>query len=468
MNNRKPQALLAFDLGASSGRGIIGRFQTGQLTMAEIHRFDNRPITENGHLCWDLPTLVTQIKLGIKKASESYELLSIAIDTWGVDYGLLDHQGQLLRLPVHYRDSSSQQSYEKLQDTFDAEKLFAATGNQVMAINSLFRLACEESKEQAAQLLLMPDLLGYLLTGKVLGEKTIASTTQLLDPITGDWHQALAAQFGIRESLLPNLGQAGDFVGVLQDPELPEIPVYKSYGHDTACAVASVPTAKEEFLFISLGTWALAGTETAAPVLEPAAQQLGFSNEGGRPGRNRFLKNLTGLWLIQELQRSLARTGTHMSFQEMMELARSSADTVLIDTQQPQLAQPEHMLEKLTKLMQAKGCLQPTVGEVIRCVYRSLATAFAQTFAEIHRLTGKTYEEIHIIGGGARADFLCQCIAETCHRPVIAGPVEATAMGNLAAQGIGLGYLTSIHAFRRQLTALPELKCYQPTRVQVY
>lgn len=467
MNNHKPQALLAFDLGASSGRGIIGRFQAGELTMTEIHRFQNQPITENGHLCWDLPTLLAEIKTGIKKACETYELISIAFDTWGVDYGLLDEKGQLLQLPIHYRDVTSQQSYEALGEVLREEELFAATGNQVMAINSLFRLACQTSEQPAARMLLLPDLLGYLLTGKALGESTIAATSQLLDPLTGDWHRELSERYGIKASLLPELGQAGDFVGMLQDPELPAIPVYKSYGHDTACAVASVPTVKEDFLFISCGTWALAGTETTAPILSQTAQQLGFSNEGGRPGNNRLLKNLTGLWLIQELQRSLAQGGTELSFQEMMELAQDAADTVLIDTQQPQLAEPGRMLEKLTGLLAAAGCHEPTVGEVIRCVYRSLAAAFCQTFEEISRLTGKTYQEIHVIGGGARADFLCRCIAEACHKPVIAGPIEATAMGNLAAQGIGLGYLTSIHAFRRQLTTLPELKSYQPGKVPV-
>lgn len=463
MKKHKPQALLAFDFGASSGRGIIGQIREGQLEITEIHRFQNLPLQVNGHLCWDLPTLVSEIKQGVEKALHLYDVQSLAIDTWGVDYGLLDAAGQLIHLPYHYRDGDSQACFQELIKEIDEQELFMATGNQVLPMNTLFRFAQDSrvpGHQAFTQMLLMPDLLGYFLTGVALGEKTIAATSQMLNPETLDWHE-LVTGFGIDLATLPPLGEAGDFLGYLKDPVLPEIPVYKTFGHDTACAVASVPTLASDFLFISCGTWALAGTVTKQPYLAESVRLAGFSNEGGTR-ENRLLKNLTGLWLIQELQRDLAATGENYSFQELMALAEAAVDTVLIDTQAPILAEPGQMLKKIKAAMQTAGKEAPNLGEVIRCVYQSLAATFQQTFAEIVTLTQKDYPVIHVIGGGAQASFLCQAIADRCQKPVLAGPIEATAMGNLAAQAVGLRQLSSIAAFRQQLAASSAIVTYQP------
>lgn len=460
--------VLAFDFGASSGRGVIGSFDAGRLSLKEIHRFDNIPKKHAGALTWDIDYLFQQVLRGIELAQEEAEIKSIGIDTWGVDFGLLDVDGTLLAPPTHYRDERTKGILDQISELISFEQLYRKTGSQIMEINTLFQLLAlkeqqPEEFQKAQTLLLMPDLFNYLLTGVKAAERSIASTTQLLDPYTKEWSQEIMAAFDLPQSLFPPLVSEGNRLGVTK-PELGvgEIAVINVCQHDTASAVVSVP-AEAPFLFISCGTWSLIGTEAAQPIVSDTAYRLNLTNESGQNKTTRLLKNCTGLWVVQELRREFAANNQRFSYDEIAKMAEQAADTCLIDTDDPRFAAPDDMSAKIRHYAQETGQTCPqTPAEFFRCVYLSLALKYHTVSAEIETACQQTFEKIQIVGGGSQAKLLCQMVADVTGKTVAAGPIEATALGNIAVQLISLGLIPDVAAVRKLLQETILLRNYQP------
>ena len=345
--------VLAFDFGASSGRAIVGKYEKGDLVLEEVHRFDNQILEKENTLFWNIDYLLENILIGIKKATDKYPIKSLGIDTWGVDFGLLDESGKLLENPVHYRDSRTKGSLSYLDNLISTDELYQQTGNQLMEINTLFQLLTVKNErpdlfEQIDKVLLMPDLLNYLLTGNMKTEQSIASTTQLTDPYTKDWNKELMDLFQLPATLFPDIVEEGHQLGRLKNSYgLPQIEVINVCEHDTASAVLSVPS-NQNFLFISCGTWSLVGTELKKPVVTQKAQNYNLTNESGNNKTTRFLKNCTGLWIIQELKRNYAEQGIDYSYDQITDMTeKKKAFRCLIDTDDPRFSSPKEMKEKI-------------------------------------------------------------------------------------------------------------------------
>lgn len=458
--------VLAIDFGGSNGRVILGVFDQGKLSLEEIHRFPNQPITKQGSLYWDFPRLCHELVIGIEKATARYEIDSIGIDTWGVDYGLLDDKG-LLAYPRHYRDPRTQGQLAKALEKISPEALYAATGNQLMEINTLFQLLTErEVLENATTLLFMPDLFGYFLTGKRQTEMTIASTSQLLNPLTSDWNWEIIELFDLPKGLFPRIVSPGTLLGAIK-PELglPGIPVINVGSHDTASAVASVPS-DHRFLFVSCGTWSLVGTELRAPILTKKAQAYNLTNEKGLSQTTRFLKNITGLWLLQEVKREFDSLGRHYSYQELEQLAlEAESMACLIDTDAPVFLGSGQMIERIQSYAKESGQPIPiTDGQLIRCIYESLAFKYKYTFLEIIDTVGYEFDGVNIVGGGANSQLLCQMVASASQMTVYGGPTEATAIGNINMQLVYHGALGSLKEGRLALKVSEAVKGYLPQK----
>lgn len=454
---------LAFDFGASTGRAVLGTLENGKLTYREVHRFDNVPIEREGTLHWDIDALMAGIREGIERAGE---FDGIAFDTWGVDFGLLDADGNLLDAPVHYRDSRTAGTIAEVTKTIGKDRLYQMTGNQIMEINTLFQLIAlkkqPELLEKAKTLLFMPDLFVYLLSGTAACEQSIASTSQMLDPLRRDWCTELLEELGLPKELLLPVVPSGTVTGSLPNGAK----VIAAAGHDTQSAVAAVPFQSEQAAFLSCGTWSLLGTELDAPILSPKSAALGLSNELGANGKVNYLKNIIGLWMIQESRRQWKREGQEYSFSELEQLAQEAAPfRCFIDPDDPLFTPPGDMPGRIKQYCEQTGQYVPqTVGEVVRCIYESLAMKYRLALEQISEATGKQFEVLHIIGGGSQAKLLCQMTASACNIPVLAGPIEATALGNLIIQFIALGALPDISAGRQLIAECESLKCYEPKR----
>ncbi|HHV8249014.1 TPA: rhamnulokinase, partial [Streptococcus pneumoniae] len=351
------EAVLAIDLGATSGRAIVGYLSENKLVMEEINRFSNLPIRVKGHLSWDIDFLLAKILESIRLANTSYKILSIGIDTWGVDFGLIDNEGKLLSQPVHYRDERTKGVLKEISEMTELEKLYSETGNQIMEINTLFQLfkARQESPDsfyKTNKILLMPDLFNYLLTGKFATEKSIASTTQLFDPRSQNWNQNILKLFELDSSLLPEIVSEGNVLGrIKEEYGLGDIPVVNVCSHDTASAIVSVPKT-EGSLFISSGTWSLVGVELTSPLLTTESFSYGFTNEVGKDGVITFLKNCTGLWIIEELRRSFERRGKAYSFDDIRTMVEKEKENLpLIDTESTEFATESDMHKTLTEYL---------------------------------------------------------------------------------------------------------------------
>lgn len=472
--------ILAFDFGASSGRAILAAYEDGRISMQEIHRFSNDPVMIRGVFHWDVLRLFFEIKQGITKALHQGGFDSIGIDTWGVDFGLLDKKGRLLGNPVHYRDERTVGMMEKTFETVPADELYRRTGTQLIKLNTIFQLVALREKEpelleRAETLLLMPDLFAYLLTGEKRAEYTEVSTTQCLDPKTGDWAFDLLERLEIPTRLFPRIIDAGETYGLLSEEiceELgcPRVPVIAVATHDTGSAVVSVPTQQDDFIYISCGTWSLFGTELPKPVINETSRRFNLTNEGGF-GRNvRFLKNIMGLWLIQESRRQWIREGFDVSYADLeREALASDSFRCFIDPDDPSFETPGNLPRRVQEYCRRTGQYVPeTQGEIMRCIYESLAMKYRYTFQAIRAVTGRTYEAIHMIGGGTKDRLLCQMTADACQCDVVAGPVEATAMGNIAVQLIALGELDGLKAARQVIANSEEPKHYAPQNTAVY
>lgn len=462
--------VLAFDFGASSGRGIVGKYHNGALDLEEVHRFPNYPVEEDGGLYWDIDYLFQQVIKGIKMATSNDTIDSLGIDTWGVDMGFLDTEGRLLKKPRNYRDPQTQGILEKANQMMPLDEIYQKTGNQLMEINTLFQLLATKLNEptlfeKADQFLLMPDLLNYLLTGKKAAERSIASTAQLINPITKEWDEALLAAFDLPKTLFPNLVEAGNSLGTIK-PELnlPAIEVFNICEHDTASAVVSVPS-NQRFLFISCGTWSLVGTELDEPIINEKAFNYNLTNESGINGTTRFLKNCTGLWIIQEVKRNFETLGRHYTFGEIAELANEAkAFNCLIDTDDVRFVAPGDMIGRIQAYAkETQQAVPKTDGEIARCVYESLAMKYKYTFLEITDAVGREFDTVNIVGGGSQAAILCQMVADASNMRVCAGPVEATAIGNIAVQLMAQGVFEDLSAVREWVKDVAEVKYYYPT-----
>lgn len=451
--------VLAFDFGASSGRAIIGTFENGKISLEEIHRFDNGPVLMNGGFYWDLPKLFHEVKQGLIKA-EKYGYESIGIDTWGVDYALITLDGLLLGNPYNYRDERTIPVFEKIKETIGESKLYKMTGIQNMNINTLYQLL--ETKENhpdfyalADRLILMPDLFGYLLTGKVYAERSMASTTQLLDPYTKDWNKKLIDKLGLDITKFPELVDSGTQIAPIKEEICKELDITPKMltaiaGHDTASAVVAVPAKVKDFVYISCGTWSLFGTELDEPCITEMSAEMNITNEGGHNRTTRFLKNIIGLWMIQETRRQFKREGKDYSYADMEKMAREAKPMqCFIDPDDPRFTPPGNQIQRIREFCQETGQYVPeTDGEIVRCIYESLAMKYKYTFENLQKCTGKTFEAIHMVGGGTKDGFLCQMTADATNVPVIAGPIEATAAGNIAVQLIAAGEIKDLKEAR--------------------
>ncbi len=472
--------VLAFDFGASSGRAILATYEDGRIAMQEIHRFSNDPVTICGVFHWDVLRLFFEIKQGITKAVHQGGFDAIGIDTWGVDFGLLDEKGHLMNNPVHYRDERTVGMMEKVFEVIPAEELYARTGTQFARLNTIFqlyslRLNEPELLDRAQTLLLMPDLFAYLLTGVKRAEYTNVSTTQCLDPKTGDWAYDLLERLGIPTRIFPKIIDAGSTYGLLSDEiceELgcPKVPVIAVATHDTGSAVAAVPTQKDDFIYISCGTWSLFGTELKKPVINDTSLHFNLTNEGGYGRTVRFLKNIMGLWLIQESRRQWIREGADVSYADLEREALACAPfRCFVDPDDASFEMPGNLPKRVQEFCQRTGQYVPqTRGEIMRCIYESLAMKYRYTLHAVEAVTGRKYGSIHMIGGGTKDRLLCQMSADACNCDVTAGPIEATAMGNIAVQLIALGEIADLKAARQVIARSEDPKHYTPAQPAAY
>jgi rhamnulokinase len=467
-------AVAAVDLGASGGRVVVGQVGPGSLTVHEVHRFANAPVSVLGRLHTDILRLHAEILAGLAVASRELDLASVGIDSWGVDYGLLDADGALIGNPVHYRDARTEGVLPQILARVSAAELYAITGIQQLPINTLCQLVAASGTpelESARTLLLLPDLLGYWLTGAVGAEVTNASTTQLLDVRTRTWAGELIRRAGIEPGLFPPLRQPGDLVGGLLPPPAAQaglptgLPVVAVGSHDTASAVAGTPASSGSFAFISLGTWSLVGIELTKPVLTSQSQQANFTNEAGLNGTTRYLRNVMGLWLLQESLRAWDLAGQAGALRRLLaSAAREPALRFVIDVADPAFLAPGDMPARIAAACRAAGQSEPAGEiEVTRCILDSLALAHRRGVADAQRLSGRHADVIHVVGGGARNPLLCQLTADACALPVIAGPAEATAIGNVLVQAGALGAVPGELADMRALVrATQPLRRYRP------
>jgi rhamnulokinase len=451
---------------------MLARVGSGQLSVDEVHRFPNVPVRVTGTLHWDILGLYREVLTGIGAAvtAASGQLASVGIDAWGVDYGLLDASGALLGNPVHYRDGRTSGMAEKVWAKVSEPDLYAVTGIQQLPFNTIYQLAAASGTPQLAAartLLLIPDLLAYWLTGVAGAERTNASTTQLYDARRGEWAWDVIERAGLTGSLFPPLRSPGDVIG----PIRPEVdlgagrPVIAVGSHDTASAVAAVPAAGRDFAYISSGTWSLVGMELDTPVLTEASRRAGFTNEAGLDGRIRYLHNVTGLWLLQESMRSWAAAGQPVELDALLaEAAGQPALAAVVDTDDPVFLPPGDMPARLATACRAAGDRAPgTPAEVTRCILDSLALAYRRAILAVQQLSGGHADVIHMVGGGVRNGLLGQLTADACGLPVIAGPVEAAALGNALAQARALGAAPGdLEGLRALVGQTQELRRFEP------
>lgn len=466
---------MAADLGAESGRCIVGEFDGSTVRLAEIHRFANGPVSLPDGLHWDVLRLFDEIKMGVRRARRDGPLHSLGLDTWGLDFALLDRDGSLLHNPFHYRDRRTEGMLEEAFSRVPREEIFTQTGIQFMSVNSLFQLlsmviARSAALEAASTFLMMPDLFNYWLTGEIGCEFTDATTSQCYNPSAQSWAFDLLERLGIPTRIFPRVISPATVLGPLhpalrEDLAAADLQVIAPACHDTAAAVAAVPATGSRFAYISSGTWSLVGTEVPAPAIDAQTLADNFTNEGGVGGRFRLLRNVLGLWLLQECRRQWARDDEGLSYETVTHEAGSAAPFgPLIDPDDEGFLRPTDMPERIRAFCRATGqSLPETRGEVVRCILESLALRYRWVVERLDALVGQRLEVIHIVGGGSQNRLLCQFTAEAAGRPVLAGPVEATAMGNILVQAQALGHLGTLEDIRQITCRAASLTTYEPT-----
>ena len=472
----KKLKMLAVDLGASSGRGIVGAFDGKRFTLEENHRFPNEPVMVSGQFTWDILRIFHEIKTSLNKCARGADrdIASVGIDTWGVDFGFLDKKGHLLSNPVHYRDMRTAGIPKYSAEKVSADEVYGVTGIQVLELNSLYQLLAiqkdtPELFDIASDMLFVPDLLNYFLTGYKQTEYTIASTSQLLDAKARDWSWELIEKFGLPEKLFGSIVKPVTVCGTLTPSLVEEFggmnpKVISVAAHDTGSAVLAVPAKSEKFIWLSSGTWSIMGTETKEPVISEKTRSYNFTNEGGYDGTIRFSKNITGLWVEQESKRQWEREGEKVSFQELADMAAAAEPLrCFIDTDDARFGTPGNLPKRIADYCRETGQYVPqTKGEIVRCILESLAMRYRYTVECIDEMCGERIPAINIVGGGTKEDQLSQFAATACGRPVFAGPVEATALGNIAAQAIALGEVRDMWQAREIIADSFEVKEYEP------
>lgn len=472
MQNRKQ--VLAFDFGASSGRAILGRLEDGKIIMEEVHRFSNDPVKIGKTMYWDTLRQFYEIKQGIVKAKLNGGFESLGIDTWGVDFGLLDEKGNLLESAVHYRDDRTVGRQEEAFKKIEKEEIYNLTGIQFNNFNTIFQLYSlvqdrPELLERAKTLLLTPDLFNYFLTGEKKAEYTMVTTTQLMDAKTQKWSDEILEALSIPKAILPEIVSSGTVVGNISEDICEELGIEPAKviavaSHDTQSAVVAVPTEKEDFIFISCGTWSLFGTELKEAVINNKSYELDVSNEGGYGDTFTFLKNIIGLWLAQESRRQWIREGKEYSFGELEELALEAEPfQSFIDPDAPEFNSAGDIPRRIRTFCERTGQKVPeTIGEIMCCINQSLALKYRYALEQIEECTGKHFDKIHMIGGGIQSKLLCQMTASASNRKVIAGPVEATALGNIAVQLMALGEIKDVKEARSIIANSETTYEYEP------
>ncbi|GAB4081577.1 rhamnulokinase [Modestobacter muralis] len=468
--------LAAVDLGASSGRVMTARVGPARLDLHEVNRFTNRPVRVAGTLYWDVLALYGGVLDGLRAAGRDVGRLDgVGIDSWAVDVGLLDADGELLGNPVHYRDARHATAVPAVHAVVPPERLYAVTGLQHLPFNTVFQLAAQRGTARLAAArtaLLVPDLLAHWLTGAVGAEVTNASTTGLLDAATGEWSHELIDALGLPRGLFPPLTRPGDRLGELTADVLADtgltgpVPVTAVGSHDTASAVVGVPAESERFAYVSCGTWSLAGVELAAPVLTEASRRAGFTNEAGVDGTVRYLRNVMGLWLLQESQRTWRAAGLPAGLTELLHAAaRVPAFSAVVDCNDPRFLPPGDMPARIAALCAETGQTPPqSQAETVRCILDSLALAYRRAVRQAAQLSGQDVDVVHLVGGGARNALLCQLTADACGLPVVAGPVEAAALGNVLVQARAGGAVAGgLSELRQLLRATQEVVRYRPS-----
>jgi rhamnulokinase len=459
-------AFAAVDLGASSGRVMLGRVGPEHLALTEVHRFRNGGVRLPDGLYWDVLGLYTDVLTGLRAAAREEHLAGLAVDSWAVDYGLLDARGALQGNPRHYRDPRTDAVIDDVHAKLDPARLYGVTGLQFLPFNTLYQLAAEPVLD-GRRALLVPDLLGYWLTGRQVAEETNASTTGLLDARTGGWSPPLLEALGLPHGLLPDVIAAGEVLAPLTGEVGAEIgvdyalPVTTVGSHDTASAVVGVPAETDRFGYISCGTWGLVGVELDAPVLTEDSRKANFTNERGVDGTIRYLRNVMGLWLLSESMRTWDLRGVGVELDDVLPAAAAlAAGGPRIDPDDPVFLPPGDMPERIIR---AAGLRDPEPAAVVRCILDSLAVAFAEAMADAERLSGRPVEVVHLVGGGSQNALLCQLTADAMGRPVVAGPVEATALGNVLVQARTHGVLSGdLAALRGRVRAASRLHRYEP------
>jgi rhamnulokinase len=463
--------LAAVDLGAQSGRVAVGRFDGERLDVSEVHRFDNVPVQAGGTLHWDALGLFREVQDGLRAAvREAGPVQAVAVDSWAVDFGVIDAKGRLVQNPVHYRDPRRARAMDRVLADVPARELYERTGIQLIPINTIFELAAmahdgDAALEPGNTLLLIPDLMHHWLCGSRTSELTNATTTQLFDARGGCWATDLAERLGIPPTLLPEVVPPGTpLAGVAEGSGLDGATVVAGGTHDTASAVAAIPFRRPDSVYISAGTWSLVGMELDEPLIDDATFDANLTNEGGVAGTYRLLRNVTGLWLLHECRRTWAAQGHERSFAELIALAEAApALRSLIEPNDPAFADPGDMPARVRSFCARTGQSEPADhGAVVRCILESLALKHAQTVDVLARATSTTPAEIHVVGGGARNELLCRWTAEATGLPVLAGPEEATVLGNLLVQAIALGEIESIEDARRVVGASYGPTVYEP------
>jgi rhamnulokinase len=485
---------LALDLGAESGRGLIGRFDGQRLAIEETHRFSNSPVRMLDTLYWDLPRLFDEIKIALRKGLvQSGALDGVGLDTWGVDFGLIGQGETLLGNPVHYRDARTDGMLELAFKYIPRVRMYEITGLQFLPFNTVYQLLAMARSgspllEVAETLLMMPDLFGWLLTGCRAGERTNASTTQLLDAWSGAWSDELCRELALPRAILPNLVEPGTELGLVRSSVAEEIgltsptKVIVPATHDTASAVAAVPAALfrsasptstsvlPNWCYLSSGTWSLLGVEVSHPVINAETMRYNFTNEGGVAGTTRLLKNIMGLWLVQECRRTWSRTGQELTYDELTNRAEAARPFVsLVDPDDVTFLAPGDMPARLaafcTRTSQVTPCDE---GAMVRCCLESLALKYRWAIERLESILGTSIKLIHIVGGGTKNTLLCQFTASACGRLVHAGPVEATAIGNILMQAIGAGRLGSIADLREIVVRSFPVTVYEPRQTEAW
>lgn len=452
---------LAVDIGASSGRHIIGYMEEGKMVLEEIYRFENKLVTKNGHLCWELDKLFREIINGMKVCKEKGKIPnSMGIDTWGVDFVLLDQEDQVLGDTIAYRDSRTNGMDTEVYQQISEEELYARTGIQKQLFNSIYQLYAVKKEhpeylEQAKSFLMIPEYFNFLLTGVKKNEYTNATTGQLVNATTKDWDSEILARLGYRREIFGELCLPKTCVGVLREEIQKEVgynlEVVLPATHDTGSAVLAVPAEGEDFIYLSSGTWSLMGIERREADCSPESKTYNFTNEGGYDYRFRYLKNIMGLWMIQSIRRELNAQGKPYEFSDFIAMAKEADQFAsLVDVNDASFLAPDSMIEAIQAYCKKEGQVVPkTIGEVLACVYHSLAKSYRETVQEIETITKRTFSKLHIVGGGCQDTYLNQLTMEATRKEVFVGPVEGTAIGNLMVQMLQREEFSSLEEARQ-------------------